>query len=150
MNLNCASFKPKQYRSAHARKATRSRLITAILVSLGIATPLHADIAADSSRLLEMWSPDRVAYEFGTLTVVLPQDRITEQIYLSVIKFGLCLGPLQGVDLQAVENIEIVNRHARQGYVYESGVADCERFNDRATNDRTTDIEILGNTHWYP
>lgn len=119
-------------------------------MSLGIATPLHADIAADASRLLEMWSPDSVAYESGTLTVVLPQDRITEQIYLSVIKFGLCLGPLQGVDPQGVESIEIVNRHARQGYVYESGLADCARLNDRATSDRTTDIEILGNTHWYP
>lgn len=150
MNLNCALFKPKQYRPAHARKAIHSRLIAAILVSFGIATPLHADIVTDASRLLEMWSPDSVTYESGTLTVVLPQDRITEQIYLSVIKFGLCLGPLQGIDMQAVENIEIVNRHARQGYVYESGVADCARFNDRAANDRTTDIEILGNTHWYP
>lgn len=114
MNWNCALFKPKQYRPAHARTAIRSRLIPAILVSLGIATPLHADIAADASRMLEMWSPDSVAFESGTLTVVLPQDRITDQIYLSVIKFGLCLGPLQGVDLQAVENIEIVNRHAKQ------------------------------------
>jgi hypothetical protein len=119
-------------------------------VSLGIATPLHADIAASASRLLEMWSPDSVAFESGTLTVVLPQDRITEQIYLSVIKFGLCLGPLQGVDLQAVEKIEIINRHTTQGYVYEGGLADCTRFNDRAANNRTTDIEILGNTHWYP
>lgn len=150
MNLNCALFKLKQYRPAHARKAIRSRLVTAILVSFSIANPLHADIAADASRLLEMWSPNRVTYESGTLTVVLPQDRIPEQIYLSVIKFGLCLGPLQGVDLQAVENIEIVNRHVRQGYVYESGLGDCARFNDRAGNDRTTDIEILGNTHWYP
>jgi len=150
MNWNYASFKPKQYRLAHARTAIRSRLIAAILVSLGIATPLHADIVADASRLLEMWSPDSITYESGRLTVVLPQDRITEQIYLSVIKFGLCLGPLQGIEMQAVENIEIVNRHARQGYVYESGVADCARFNDRAANDRTTDIEILGNTHWYP
>lgn len=149
MNWNCALFKPKQYRPAHARTAIRRRLIAAILVSLGIATPLHADIAADASRLLEMWSPASVAFESGTLTVVLPQDRITEQIYLSVIKFGLCLGPLQGVDLQAIENIEVVNRHARQGYVYESGLADCVKFNDRAANDRTTDIEILGNTHWF-
>ena len=143
--MNCALFKPKQYRPAHARKAVRSRLVAAILVSFSIATPLHADIAADASRLLEMWSPDSVTYESGTLTVVLPQDRITEQIYLSVIKFGLCLGPLQGV-----ENIEIVNRHARQGYIYESGLADCARFNDRTASDRTTDIEILGITHWYP
>lgn len=145
MNWNCALFKPKQYRPAHAKTAIRRRLIAAILVSLGISTPLHADIASDASRLLEMRSPGSVAFESGTLADILPQDRITEQVYLSVIKFGLCLGPLQ-----AVENIKIVNRHRRQGYVYESGLADCARFNDRAANDSTTDIEILGNTHWYP
>ncbi|AJE44792.1 hypothetical protein P73_0077 [Celeribacter indicus] len=115
-----------------------------------VAPALHADMASGVAPLLEMWAPDSVIHEQGKLTVILPQDRITEQIYLSVIRLGLCMAPIQGMDVQAVETVEILNRHAAQGFVYERGLTDCTLFNDRPASDRTTDIEILGNTHWYP
>ena len=113
-------------------------------------TPVHADTVANARQLVEMWAPNSVTIQDGTLTIILPQDRITDQIYLSVIRFGLCMAPLQGLELQEVQNIEILNRHSAQGFVYERGISKCAEFNDRPANDRTTDIEIMGHTHWYP
>jgi len=150
MNLSCALFKLRPFRPDHAKRAVLNLSTTALFGLLLGATPLCADIATDATPLLEMWAPESVAYQSATLTIILPQDRITDQIYLSVIKFGLCMAPLQGVDLLAVETIEILNRHAAQGLVYERGLSDCTAFNERPASDRTTDVEILGNTHWYP
>lgn len=150
MNLSYALSKLRP--SQPAAKPTRiNRLLTLVIAGLlaGV-TPIHADTAANARQLVEMWAPDSVAVQNGTLTIVLPQDRITDQIYLSVIKFGLCMAPLRGLDLHEVENIEILNRHSAQGFVYERGISDCAEFNDRPANDRTTDIEIMGHTHWYP
>lgn len=148
--MNYALSKLRPFRPAP--EATRvNRLLSLVIAGLlaGV-TPVYADTAANAKQLVEMWAPNSVAVQNGTLTIVLPQDRITDQIYLSVIKFGLCMAPLQGLDLHDVQNIEILNRHSAQGFVYERGISDCAEFNDRPANDRTTDIEIMGHTHWYP
>ncbi|WP_299850383.1 hypothetical protein [uncultured Roseovarius sp.] len=109
-----------------------------------------ADVRSDAAQALEMWQPTSIKYSNGTLTVVLPQQRITEDIYTAALSNGLCLGTLYGKDFSAVKEFVVLNRHGAQGYVYERGGTDCEAILDEDQR-RFKDlrIHILGATHWY-
>lgn len=122
-------------------------LAIAALAALAIARPASAEDVADARELLYLWNPVSVTISGGELEVVLPQDRITDQIYLSVITSGLCLGPLLDKPLVSVSNIAVLNRHGSQGYVFENGLEACETWNGRPAGDRRNEIEILGATH---
>ncbi len=123
-------------------------MIAAAMISM--ATHAAADTVGDAQQLLEMWAPVNITLSDNTLTVVLPQRRITTEIYLAVIQTGICFAPLYGMDMQKVEQIEILNQFSAQGFVYEKGIEDCEAYNILPANDKSTEIQILGNTHGYP
>ncbi|WP_323768853.1 hypothetical protein [Antarctobacter sp.] len=96
-----------------------------------------------------MWQPQSVAIDGGVLTLVLPQNRISEEIYMAVLTSGLCLGFAMDKPLNGLSGIEVLNRHGRQGYVLEHGLETCETWNGRPVGSKTTYYEILGATHLY-
>ena len=123
-------------------------MIAAAMISM--ATHAAADTVGNAHQLLEMWAPTNITFSDNTLNVVLPQRRITTEIYLVVIQTGICFAPLHGMDLQEIEQIEILNQFSAQGFVYEKGIEDCESFNNLPANDKSIEIQILGYTHGYP
>ena len=124
------------------------RLCTALL-AFCLAGAAQADQRARASELLEMWQPQSVAIEDGVLKVVLPQDRISEEIYFAVLTAGLCLGFAMEKPLNGLSGVEVLNRHVRQGYVFERGLEDCDSWNERPAGSPMTRLEILGATHLY-
>lgn len=123
----------------------RIAFVTAVL----FATQAQADIRADAADLTAMWQPEQVQISGKKLILVLPQQRITEQIYLSILTAGLCMGPLIEKPLDGVSEIQVLNQSRAQGYVYEKGLEDCETFINRPADDAITKIQILGATHLY-
>lgn len=126
----------------------RRGLLAATSVTLFVSMAA-ADVKSDARDLAAMWQPAEVRVENSRLTLVLPQRRITEEIYLAILTSGLCLGPIVGKLLPGVSEIHVLNEFARQGYVYEKGLEDCDRFNNRPVGDGMTRMEILGATHLY-
>ncbi|WP_417211308.1 hypothetical protein [Antarctobacter sp.] len=108
----------------------------ALLAVLG--SPAMADQQARARELLAMWQPQSVAIDGGVLTVVLPQNRISEEIYMAVLTSGLCLGFAMDKPLNGLSGIEVLNRHGRQGYVLEHGLAPCKTWNGRPVGSKTT------------
>ncbi|MEP2990906.1 MAG: hypothetical protein ABJO88_18275 [Parasphingorhabdus sp.] len=108
-----------------------------------------ADTKANAVDLTAMWQPQQVQISGEKLILVLPQRRITEQIYIAILTAGLCLGPLIEKPLDGITEIQVLNQFRAQGYVYEKGLEDCETFNNRPAGDSMTKIEILGATHLY-
>lgn len=129
--------------------STLGILISALWLTL---TPFaaSADVRSDAMSALEMWSPTAVNFSNGTLTVNLPQQRITEDIYIAVLSFGLCLGTLTGKDFSNVGEFVVLNHRGSQGFVYERGASDCDAVLDvelRSIKDQR--LHILGATHWH-
>lgn len=110
----------------------------------------EADTRSDAHIAMEMWQPSTVRFEDGQLIVVLPQDRVTEEMYISVLSFGLCVGHLSGKDFSSVLELVVLNRFMQQGYVYERGVSDCEVVTGEASSRYgNTKLHILSATHLY-
>ena len=126
------------------RKLIPLALLAAILPSVLAAGPLK-----DAKEVLEMWAPKSVTLKNGTLTVVLPQRRITQDIYTGVLTAGLCMGPALGKDFSAITELVVLNQFARQGYVFERGAQDCDRINKAPAGSNTLRLIILGATHLY-
>ncbi|MCW3784650.1 hypothetical protein OM960_24350 [Defluviimonas sp. CAU 1641] len=83
------------------------------------------------------------------LTAVLPQRRITPEIYLATITTGICFGPLRGIDLPGVREIAILNEYGAQGYVYEKALEDCGRMNAMPAASDLVKVLVMGSTHSY-
>lgn len=122
-----------------------SALLT--VATFAIASPALADDADDAAELIALWAPMEVSIRGGALQIVLPQPRITELIYTSVLTAGLCMGPLYGKQLPSVTEIHVLNQFGAQGYVFENGLGPCETFNSRPIGDPMTRFDILGATH---
>jgi len=120
-----------------------------ICTSLALTLSAAADVVSDARELAMMWQPKVVRFEKGSLTLVLPQRSISEEIYFAVLTSGLCLGPLLGKPLTGVSEIVVLNQFERQGYVYEKGLEACREFNERPAGDPRTRIDVLGATHWH-
>lgn len=117
-----------------------------------ILTPFaaSADVRSDAMSALEMWSPTAVNFSNETLTVNLPQQRITEDIYIAALSFGLCLGTLTGKDFSNVREFVVLNHKGTQGFVYERGATDCDAILDEELRSiKDQQLHILGATHWH-
>lgn len=125
------------------------KIVKTVAVLTVLGSPAMADQQAVASDLLAMWQPQSVAIDGGVLTVVLPQNRISEEMYMAVLTSGLCLGFALDKPLNGLSGVEVLNQYARQGYVLEHGLAPCETWNERPVGSKTTYYEILGATHLY-
>jgi hypothetical protein len=124
------------------------KLLNLAFLAAFLPSSLLADEVSDANAALEMWAPNSVEFRNGTLTVTLPQSRITEQIYMAVLTSGLCLGQLTGKNFSRVSELIVLNQFGQQGYVNENGSGDCDQLNSVGGNDAQRLI-ILGATHLY-
>jgi hypothetical protein len=120
--------------------------VTALIVALLIPVSGHADVRSNASVALENWEPLDLSFESGTLTVLLPQRRVTQDIFMAIVRFGICLGVAAGDDLSEVSELVILNQFGQQGYVYERGAQDCDILNQMRSG---ADVRVLGSTRVY-
>ena len=130
------------------------RIATVVLLMMS-AAPAHAESIFD--KTLAMWAPKAIEQSQGVLTVVLPQPRVTDEIYQAVVKIGVC-GALN-VDeaaLDGVKEIRVLNINSARGFVAEGGKVLCQELNaasdgrvDDFTGVRVDKATLLGVTHVY-
>jgi len=123
------------------------RLLTTGIFFFVIAGSAQADTLSEARKSLEMWNPKQVTLSNGTLTAVLPQRRITTEIYTTVIQAGICLGVLMNRKLPGVKEVVMLNEFGAQGFVYEEGTQSCEKINN--SSGQAANIEIASRTHVY-
>ncbi|MEM8542168.1 MAG: hypothetical protein AAGF25_14530 [Pseudomonadota bacterium] len=131
-----------------ASLASMRLVLTFVLAVLPFAA--IADVKSDARSSLEMWSPSAVGFSNGTLTVNLPQNRVTEDMYIASLAFGICVGTVTGKDFSSVREFVLLNQGGTQGFVYERGATDCDAILDedlRSIKDQR--LHILGATHWH-
>lgn len=97
---------------------------------------------------LALWDPVSVEVSNGIATITTREQRVTEQIYTSVISLGICFGLLSNPEsLAGIQEIRVLNSFGRQGYVFEGGKEECETLNN--TPGREKQLQILAVTHMH-
>lgn len=84
------------------------KILKTVAVSTVLGSPAMADQQAVARDLLAMWQPQSVAIDGGVLTVVLPQNRISEEMYMAVLTSGLCLGFALDKPLNGLSGVEVL------------------------------------------
>lgn len=124
------------------------RFILSALLCLAAVTAT-ADTRGGLMKATEMWAPIDARVAGNRAEIILPQNRITDRMYISVITAGVCMGQLSSPDiLNGVSEIAILNKHAHQGYVLEGGKELCDQLN-KAPLGKSKDLMVLGSTHLH-
>lgn len=126
-----------------------NRLFAAALLAATLPFSATADVRSDAKDAFMMWQPTNITFSGGRLTVILPQQRITEDIYTSVLTAGLCMWTAAGIDFSSVAELVVLNRFEKQGYVNERGARDCDVLNTLPVGSKEMDLKILSATHLY-
>lgn len=122
------------------------------MMILGMAMAATSATAQDSAQvaenLLASWAPESVTMSNeGVLRIVLPQRRVTSEMYSSITRFGLCLGPIAtGNMMEDVSSIEVLNQFEAQGFVYEKGLNDCETMSGTGVK---AEMSLMSATHTF-
>lgn len=116
--------------------------IIALLVS-----SLYAKNTADIiNPYIQAWQPLKVDYEKGSLVIVLNQPRVTKDIYMAIMKSGICMSS-SFEKWDGVQRITIMNKHIHQGWIFDGGYADCKEAFKKKGN--LVDISIMGKSRLY-
>ncbi|MDM5086246.1 hypothetical protein OB925_16270 [Aeromonas rivipollensis] len=107
----------------------------------------HAGTALDSA--LKPWSPTQIQRNGDALHIVLPQAKVTDGIYKSVVKMGLCPVVWEGKadDLKGVAEVALLNQFGKQGYVVEEVASTCTEMGKLTGAE--SDTYLLGKTRLY-
>lgn len=99
------------------------------------------------SRNLQAWAPLEVTLTDGTLQIITDENQVTDQIYWAVLGSGVCgsLWMNKG-SWSGVKEVKVLNRHGRQGYVFEGGEVDCVELGK--LNSEASDVFVLERTRW--
>lgn len=104
-------------------KKTANCILAPALFALSISVQAAPKSLAES---LSPWAPLSVTLNAGTLKIVTPQDRVTDSIYSAILKHGVCGSLwLNPGGWSGVTEVQVLNKYARQGYVFEGGENEC-------------------------
>lgn len=125
------------------RRFLRTTCAAAILAVAPFATAAPASVVKN----LGAWAPLSVTLDNGILEIVTPQDRVTDTIYLAVLRIGVCGSLwLHPGSWSGVSEVRVLNRHAYQGYVFEGGEAECMELGE--LNGEQSEVYALGRTRF--
>jgi len=92
-----------------------------------------ADPTNELLKALSPWDALSITEKNGELLIVLNENRVTSDIFYSVIDTGFCI-PAWLDEKKAVENIKkvtVLNKHSHQGYILTNGVESCNERADK-------------------
>ena len=124
-------------------------IATSFFLYFAATNAVSANDEISARELLLSWQPIDVSLNRGVLNVVLPEEQVTEKIYISIVTSGICIGPLTGKELDSVSEVQVLNRFSRQGYVYEAGTEGCEELNKIPVGDKMIDLLVAGKTRIF-
>lgn len=121
-----------------------------IFISAAFCALTSAAFADDNlSSALKMWQPADITTNDGKVTLILPQQNITELMYQSIIKSGVCTEVYLGNSaiIKGISGIAVLNEIGKQGYIFLGGINECEKMGKLAAND--ADAYLMGVTRPY-
>lgn len=126
------------------------RLIASLFVGIACALPVGLsaqNVSSNVRGLFVSWAPISVESMNGTLTLKLPQRRITDDIYYTIIQAGFCLGPFFDADIEQFNEVIVLNEFGVQGWVFEGGGVACAEINE--TPGAQVRLLIAAQTHLF-
>lgn len=110
-----------------------------------IKKPIAENTVEYIKPFLKMWQPTNVSQSDSTLTITLPQVRVAEPMYNSVLKNGVCTSIWIGDKRwEGIEEINILNEYEAQGYIFEGGANECIELASKSGT--SSEFFILGKT----
>ncbi len=112
-----------------------------IFPSIVFAQPIES-----IQEYLSPWNPISIETSNGIMTVVLDENEITNTIFSTVIKNGICMPIWQGDTnaLNGINEVTVLNKSSHQGYVFQGGKDICVEMG-RLTSDKS-EIYLFGNS----
>jgi len=90
---------------------------------------------------IQAWQPLGLNLNDGILVIPFNQSRITNKIYLSILRNGVCLSASLE-KWNGVKQIVITNKYAKQGFVFDGGYVECKKAVNLIGN--KVDLYLLG------
>ncbi len=120
-----------------------------IFLILGFLGFSFAAVGSNTKVILKgyiaAWQPVSINIDKGTLIIPLNQSKITKDIFLSILRNGICLATI--VDDHKwleIKQIVITNKYAKQGYIFDGGYNKCKESTN-LTGEKV-DLFLLGNS----
>lgn len=121
--------------------------ISIFLILFASSSTLAEDIKTKEhlKSALELWAPNSITVEESIATIITKENRVTETIYTAMVG-GICFKTLTVPDaFIKIAEINFLNKHGYQGYVFEGGGKECKEYVKLPT--KQAKIWILGRTH---
>lgn len=113
-----------------------------------ISMPVLAGPIDAVAKNMAPWSPLSVDLSGKWLVITLDQPRITDAIYNAALMGGVCATVWSSSDeWPDIEEVRILNRFGRQGYVFEGGAPECAEVGE--LNGQKAKFFVLGRTRMF-
>ncbi|MFM5835756.1 hypothetical protein [Aeromonas caviae] len=98
---------------------------------------------------LKPWSPSSITKKGEVLHISIPQANITDSMYKSIIKMGVCPVVWDGktAEFDGVKEIALLNQYGKQGYVFENAAEACTEMGKLSGS--ASDTYLLSVTRLY-
>lgn len=97
-----------------------------------------------------LWQPLSIQEDKKIITLILNEQKVTDQIYSNIIKNGVCT-PLWLDEnkkyLTGINEINVLNQYSKQGYVFESPKQACDAIGK--SNDQEAGVRLMGATRGW-
>jgi len=119
------------------------KVLQGVVFAMGLAAigaqAADPKVPEATHKALQPWKPVSVTATVDQLQVILPQDRVTEQTFASVVS-ALCdsvRGAKPHWPALARKEAVVLNRHRKQGYVLDGGLVEtCAEEGEVTAGDR--------------
>lgn len=110
---------------------------------------VYSSSISDIEKSLAPWAVISSDVSNGQLVVVTNENRVTDTIYSSIIKKGICsiVWFKRPNALKGITEVSVVNKFGRQGYVFEGGKRICEEMGKITTDE--IDFYLMGHTRLH-
>lgn len=124
-----------------------NKIILSLLLLFGIAS---ADKTKETKNIIsnyvQAWQPLMITLNDGVLIIAFNQNRITNDIFLSIMQNGICTSASLE-KWSGVKQIGIMNKHAEQGFVFKGGYDECKQSSNYKGKQK--EIFLLGKSRLY-
>ncbi|AZV46879.1 hypothetical protein C3L23_06205 [Nautilia sp. PV-1] len=119
-----------------------------MLSSIIIAVLSFASQIQDISNSVKSWGAT-VKIQKNHLVIITSQNRVTNQIFQSIIQNGICMYSFftPGM-LKNIKDVYVLNKFSKQGYVLDNAENVCKTIGEMKDNNKIK-LYISSNTHLY-
>lgn len=101
---------------------------------------------AAAKKVFAAWSPWGIAYRDGVLSVAIDREQVGQAQFVAMVADGLCAAAAVG-HLGDVQELDVLNRTAAQGFAFEGGVNSCDAVNSARGDNYLLGVAVMGAAH---